>query len=148
MTIEPMENNTACPHKHTGSSSPNGVYLYVRCMDCGELLCLSDTGKHLLANCPGYEPKRTGYSRSCIHCGFDFHDHRAKIGWTTNRPEIVGFYWVHKDNNIRIVNVWKWKSNDRLFTNEDCGAPVDSDIYEGAYWYGPIVAPNFELETS
>jgi len=66
-----------CEHKNTGSYSPNGVYLYVRCMDCGDLLVLSEEGKKRLANCPGYEPKRTGYGRDCIHCGFDFHDHNS-----------------------------------------------------------------------
>jgi len=64
-----------CEHKHTGSSSPKGVYLYVRCMDCGDLLALSNKGQKQLDNCPGYEPERVGNSRTCTHCGFDFHDH-------------------------------------------------------------------------
>lgn len=66
-----------CEHKHTGSCSPDGIYLYVRCMDCGELLTLSDEGRKRLDNCPGYKPERTGYRRDCIHCGFDFHDHKS-----------------------------------------------------------------------
>lgn len=69
------ESDKTCQHQHMVIASSNGVQLYVRCMDCGELLSVSDTGKYLLDNCPGYEPKRTGHSRLCINCGFDFHDH-------------------------------------------------------------------------
>ena len=133
-----------CSHEHTGSCSPNGVYLYVRCMDCGELLCVSDIGKQHLANCPGYEPKRTGYSRSCIHCGFDFHDHTIKNSWTANRPTIAGSYWVRQYEETRGINVFELQGI--LFTNEDGGAPVDGSMYDGAFWYGPVVVPAFKKE--
>jgi hypothetical protein len=64
-----------CPHTHTGSCSPGGVYLYVRCQDCGELLCVSPEGKARLTACPRYTPSRTCYSQNCIHCGFNYWDH-------------------------------------------------------------------------
>jgi hypothetical protein len=64
-----------CPHTHTGSCSPGGVYLYVRCMDCGELLCLSPEGEKRITACPGYTPSRTKDSQDCVHCWFDYWDH-------------------------------------------------------------------------
>lgn len=64
-----------CTHEHTGSCSPNGVYLYVRCMDCWDLLTISNEGQKRLGNCPRYEPEKKSYGRDCIHCGFDFFDH-------------------------------------------------------------------------
>lgn len=64
-----------CPHNHTGSCSPDGVYLYVRCMACGELLSLSEEGRRRLFACPGHNPPRTGWPPSCQTCGFDFWDH-------------------------------------------------------------------------
>ena len=66
-----------CEHKHTGSCSPGGVYLYVRCMDCGELLAISDEGKKRMAACSGYNPSRTGWNRECQNCGFDYWDHKS-----------------------------------------------------------------------
>lgn len=65
-----------CEHKHTGSCSPDGVYLYVRCMDCWKLLAMSDEGARRLDDCPGYEPAKKCYGRDCVHCGFDWWDHR------------------------------------------------------------------------
>lgn len=65
-----------CEHKHTGSCSPEGVYLYVRCMDCWKLLAMSDEGARRLDDCPGYEPAKRGYGRDCVHCGFDWWDHQ------------------------------------------------------------------------
>lgn len=64
-----------CLHHHTGSCSPEGVYLYVRCQDCGELLAISEEGKKRLRECDGYRPSRTGHSRVCLDCGFDYYDH-------------------------------------------------------------------------
>ena len=65
-----------CCHKHTGSCSPNGVYLYVRCMDCWELLATSKEADRRLDACPGYEPPKRDYGRNCVHCGFDWWDHQ------------------------------------------------------------------------
>ena len=65
-----------CSHKHTGSCSPGGVYLYVRCMDCWTILSLSLEGQRRLAKCPGYEPSKRDHSRDCVHCGFDWWDHQ------------------------------------------------------------------------
>lgn len=68
-----------CTHNHTGSCSPDGVYLYVRCMDCGDLLSISDEGRKRLSNCPGYNPLKAGWNRACVNCGFDYYDHMARI---------------------------------------------------------------------
>jgi ribosomal protein S27E len=69
--------NQACKHERTGScSASDGVYLYVRCMDCWELVAISVEGAKRLAACPGYEPKKGSCSVACIHCGFDFWDHK------------------------------------------------------------------------
>ena len=65
-----------CRHGHTGSCSPDGVYLYVRCMDCWRLLATSEEGARRLDDCPGYEPPKRGYGRACMHCGFDWWDHQ------------------------------------------------------------------------
>jgi len=65
-----------CSHEHTGSCSPGGVYLYVRCMNCGEILAFSEQGKKRLDDCKGYSPSRTGSSRECLDCGFHYHDHK------------------------------------------------------------------------
>lgn len=67
-----------CPHKHTGSCSPDGVYLYVRCMDCWEILMMSDEGRRRLSECQGYEPPKKEFGRHCIHCDFDFWDHKRR----------------------------------------------------------------------
>lgn len=68
----------SCSHEHTGSCSPNGVYLYVKCMDCGELLCISDVGNDRLYNCPGYSPSKTNHNQTCLHCGFNYWDHQLE----------------------------------------------------------------------
>jgi len=64
-----------CPHTHTGSCSPGGVYLYVRCMDCGALLCMSEEGEKRIRSCSGYWPSHTNHSQTCLVCGFDYWDH-------------------------------------------------------------------------
>lgn len=65
-----------CEHKHTGACSPEGVYLYVRCMDCGDILAFSSEGQRRLAKCPSYNPPKTGFGgQTCKHCGFDYWDH-------------------------------------------------------------------------
>jgi len=69
----------SCLHAHTGSCSPDGVYLYVRCMDCGELLAMSDEGRKRLSECQGYNPPRV-YGSVCINCGFNYWDHASKEG--------------------------------------------------------------------
>lgn len=69
-----------CPHKHTSSCSPNGVYLYVRCKDCGELLSISEEGRKQLLACPRHNPPRTGWSGSCQTCGFEYWDHEWAKG--------------------------------------------------------------------
>lgn len=56
-----------CKHEHTGSCSPDGVYLYVTCMYCGTILAESDDGRRRWESCPGFEAKK--YSPgSCKHC--------------------------------------------------------------------------------
>lgn len=64
-----------CQHKHTGTYSPGGVYLYCRCMVCGDLLHISDIGKARLSACKSYSPPKTHESATCINCGFGYWDH-------------------------------------------------------------------------
>jgi hypothetical protein len=75
-----MSENKDCCHKRTGSASPEGIYLYVRCMDCGDLLNISEVGQHQLNTCPGYSPPKADYGQSCEHCGFNFWDHQKDQG--------------------------------------------------------------------
>ena len=63
-----------CEHKHTGSCSPAGVYLYVKCMDCGAILNESEDGRRLRAGCPGFKAERYA-SGSCEHCHHDAQYH-------------------------------------------------------------------------
>lgn len=63
-----------CEHKHTGSCSPAGVYLYVQCMDCGAILNESDEGRRLRTECPGFKAERYGFG-SCKHCHHDAQYH-------------------------------------------------------------------------
>lgn len=62
-----------CVHKHTGSSSPEGVYLFVVCMDCREILAESELGKKLREECPGWT--REGWDNFCAHCHHDADYH-------------------------------------------------------------------------
>ncbi len=64
----------ACQHHSTGSHSPGGVYLYVRCMKCGQLLATSEEGRRRLRECSGYKPAPV-HGRECLNCGFDYYDH-------------------------------------------------------------------------
>jgi hypothetical protein len=43
-----------------------------------------------------------------------------------------------------MVKVWTYSNNPGLlYTNEDCGASIDDEIYKDAIWYGPIEPPEF-----
>lgn len=63
-----------CEHKHTGSCSPAGVYLYVKCMDCGAILNESEDGRRLRTECPGFKAERYAPG-SCERCHHDAQHH-------------------------------------------------------------------------
>lgn len=67
-----------CDHKHTGSCSPKGVYLFVVCMDCGGILAESSEGRRLRVECPGFKAERRG-SGICIHCHHDAQHHFDRL---------------------------------------------------------------------
>jgi hypothetical protein len=62
-----------CIHKSTGSMSPGGVYMYVSCMDCREILAESELGKKLRETCPGWDRRK--YEHHCKHCHHDADHH-------------------------------------------------------------------------
>ena len=65
--------------------------------------------------------------------------------WTNDPPKEVGFYWCRQNGDTRMVKVWAYKINNppiTFFTNEDGGASVNDQMYNGAKWCGPIVPPD------
>lgn len=66
---------TKCEHKHTGSSSPKGEYLFVVCMDCREILAESELGRKLRLGCPGWEQEGNNSYGHCKHCHHDANYH-------------------------------------------------------------------------
>ena len=79
------------------------------------------------------------------------------MDWTKDKPTKVGFYWIYRPNtsvrldSTRVIKVWqyseKWRKehpiNDEFDTSEDGGAPLNDEIYEGCWFYGPITPPEF-----
>ena len=97
-----------CEHKHTGSCSPAGVYLYVICMDCRTILNESEEGRRLRLACPGFEAEKYA-SGSCAHCHYDAQHHydaiAAKLtrikGWS-ERGDLTGHQrWEQIDRELR-----------------------------------------------
>lgn len=66
--------NMQCRHEHTGSCSPEGIYLYVACMDCGQILAESEEGERRREKCPGFKPERRG-GGICKYCHHDAEFH-------------------------------------------------------------------------
>lgn len=68
----------------------------------------------------------------------------AQKRWSSDAPSVPGVYWCLQYGRPRTVSVWKYKDSDRLFTNEDGGAPLDDhELYGGAQWSGPIRTPAY-----
>jgi len=67
------------------------------------------------------------------------------MDWVAGRPTEVGWYWVWKPGLIydpRLIHVWRYPNGPgTLFTNEDGGAAIEDEMYDGCYSLGPIVAP-------
>lgn len=64
--------------------------------------------------------------------------------WSRDAPSVPGVYWCLQYGRPRTVSVWKYKDSDRLFTNEDGGAPLDDhELYGGSQWSGPIRTPAY-----
>ncbi len=60
------------------------------------------------------------------------------------RPVKIGFYWCNRNSNVNMVKIWSYSGEpSKLFTNEDCGAPLDDMMYDNALWCGPIEPPKF-----
>jgi len=62
-----------------------------------------------------------------------------------DKPIATGWYWVKNwlsSKPARIVKVFTYQSaGGKLFTSEDCGAPVDDELYNNHRWYGPLEEP-------
>lgn len=81
-----------CKHEHTGSCSPDGVYLYVTCMNCGTILAESDEGRRRWESCPGFEAKK--YSPgSCKHCHISAQQHYDALRQRVAECEKIMLYY-------------------------------------------------------
>ena len=78
-----------------------------------------------------YEGYRRGFD--------DALKQKKQVEWTEERPMKPGRYWCSQWGRLRLVKVWHYKGESKiLFTNEDGGAIISDDMYNDAYWYGPI----------
>lgn len=114
-----------CEHKHTGSCSPAGVYLYVKCMDCGAILNESEDGRRLRAGCPGFKAERYA-SGSCEHCHHDAQYHCDSLRSRLAEAEYQWKYWmgVADDNGIKSIKARLAEANALLReAREEIDAP-------------------------
>ncbi|MBT3298820.1 hypothetical protein HN385_07850 [archaeon] len=61
--------------------------------------------------------------------------------WVKERPTSVGKYWCHQNRHSRIVTVWKYSNNGKLFTYGDGGYSLSDHIYDDALWWSEEIKP-------
>ena len=69
----------------------------------------------------------------------------AAQAWVKERPTKTGSYWIKRGDDVRVIKIWDHitPTDERLFTNEDGGAPItDPELYDNALWSGPITPPD------
>ena len=65
--------------------------------------------------------------------------------WIKDKPKKAGKYWIREDGLSRVVNIWKYKGENTLFTNEDGGMRLDVYERDNVLWGDkPIPEPSFK----